>query len=143
MDDEAAMRGTTVYLVDKRIDMLPELLGTSELQRCECCFVIFLTQIDFGFFCAFFLDLCSLRSNVDRYAFSVIWEMTLDARIVSAHYTKSIIRSKASLTYEEAQNRIDSPWVLNQDWPDVDASSVLTWLFFLFFSFSLLLASVR
>lgn len=29
MDDEAARRGTTVYLVDKRIDMLPGLLGTS------------------------------------------------------------------------------------------------------------------
>lgn len=30
MDEEAAKRGTTVYLVDKRIDMLPSLLGTSE-----------------------------------------------------------------------------------------------------------------
>lgn len=30
MDEEAASRGTTVYLVDKRIDMLPSLLGTSE-----------------------------------------------------------------------------------------------------------------
>jgi exosome complex exonuclease DIS3/RRP44 len=32
MDEEAASRGTTVYLVDKRIDMLPSLLGTSEYQ---------------------------------------------------------------------------------------------------------------
>jgi exosome complex exonuclease DIS3/RRP44 len=31
MDDEAASRGTTVYLVDKRIDMLPSLLGTSKI----------------------------------------------------------------------------------------------------------------
>lgn len=46
MDDEAATRGTSVYLVDKRIDMLPSLLGT---------------------------NLCSLRSNVDRLAFSCIW----------------------------------------------------------------------
>jgi exosome complex exonuclease DIS3/RRP44 len=30
MDQEAASRGTTVYLVDKRIDMLPSLLGTSK-----------------------------------------------------------------------------------------------------------------
>lgn len=30
MDEEAAKRGTTVYLVDKRIDMLPALLGTSK-----------------------------------------------------------------------------------------------------------------
>jgi exoribonuclease II len=46
MDAEAASRGTTVYLVDKRIDMLPHLLGT---------------------------NLCSLRPYVERLAFSVIW----------------------------------------------------------------------
>lgn len=46
MDSEAAARGTTVYLVDKRIDMLPHLLGT---------------------------NLCSLRPFVERLAFSVIW----------------------------------------------------------------------
>ena len=46
MDSEAASRGTTVYLVDKRIDMLPALLGT---------------------------NLCSLRPFVERLAFSVIW----------------------------------------------------------------------
>ena len=46
MDKEAAARGTTVYLVDKRIDMLPSLLGT---------------------------NLCSLRPYVERLAFSAIW----------------------------------------------------------------------
>lgn len=46
MDEEAASRGTTVYLVDKRIDMLPSLLGT---------------------------NLCSLRPYVERLAFSAIW----------------------------------------------------------------------
>ncbi|SAL96893.1 hypothetical protein [Absidia glauca] len=80
MDQEAASRGTTVYLVDKRIDMLPSLLGT---------------------------NLCSLRSNVDRLAFSCLWEMTEDGEIVNVDFTKSIIRSKHSFTYEEAQNRID------------------------------------
>ncbi|KAI8340999.1 exosome complex exonuclease RRP44 [Choanephora cucurbitarum] len=80
MDIEAASRGTSVYLVDKRIDMLPSLLGT---------------------------NLCSLRSNVDRLAFSCIWEMTEDAEIVKTDFTKSVIRSKHSFTYEEAQNRID------------------------------------
>lgn len=49
MDNEAAARGTTVYLVDKRIDMLPALLGT---------------------------NLCSLRPFVERLAFSVIWVRT-------------------------------------------------------------------
>ncbi|KAG0204304.1 exosome catalytic subunit dis3 [Mortierella sp. GBA30] len=80
MDQEAANRGTTVYLVDKRIDMLPSLLGT---------------------------NLCSLRSNVERLAFSCIWELNEDAEIVNVRFTKSVIASKASLTYEEAQNRID------------------------------------
>ncbi|KAF9200140.1 exosome catalytic subunit dis3 [Haplosporangium sp. Z 27] len=80
MDQEAANRGTTVYLVDKRIDMLPSLLGT---------------------------NLCSLRSNVERLSFSCIWELNPEAEIVNVRFTKSVIASKASLTYEEAQNRID------------------------------------
>ncbi|KAJ2801400.1 exosome catalytic subunit dis3 [Coemansia guatemalensis] len=82
MDVEAAYRSTTVYLVDRRIDMLPELLGT---------------------------NLCSLRSDVDRLAFSCIWELDQDANIVDVVFHKSVIHSKASLTYEEAQNRIDNP----------------------------------
>ncbi|KMU73396.1 mitotic control protein dis3 [Coccidioides immitis RMSCC 3703] len=80
MDIEASMRGTTVYLVDKRIDMLPMLLGT---------------------------DLCSLKPYVERFAFSVIWEMTPDAEIVSANFTKSVILSKEAFSYEQAQLRID------------------------------------
>ncbi|KAJ2087906.1 exosome catalytic subunit dis3 [Coemansia sp. RSA 986] len=80
MDKEAAYRSTTVYLVDKRIDMLPELLGT---------------------------NLCSLMSNVDRLAFSCIWELDSEANIVDVTFHKSVIHSKASLSYEEAQNRID------------------------------------
>lgn len=80
MDKEASIRGTTVYLVDKRIDMLPMLLGT---------------------------DLCSLKPYVERYAFSVIWELTPDADIVSSRYTKSVIQSKEAFSYERAQLRID------------------------------------
>ncbi|KAG6836902.1 hypothetical protein H0H93_001489 [Arthromyces matolae] len=82
MDSEAASRGTTVYLVDKRIDMLPSLLGT---------------------------NLCSLRPYVERLAFSCIWEMTQDAEIVNVRFTKSVIASKAAFTYEEAQIRKDDP----------------------------------
>lgn len=52
-------------------------------------------------------NLCSLRSEVDRFAFSAVFEMSQDAKIVSTKYHKSIIRSKASLTYAEAQARID------------------------------------
>ncbi|CED85602.1 Exosomal 3'-5' exoribonuclease complex, subunit Rrp44/Dis3 [Phaffia rhodozyma] len=80
MDEEAASRGTTVYLVDKRIDMLPSLLGT---------------------------NLCSLRPFVERLAFTCIWEMTPEAEIVNVRFTKSVIASKAAFTYADAQARMD------------------------------------
>lgn len=80
IDDEAALRCTSVYLRGRRIDMLPELLGT---------------------------NLCSLRSNVDRYAFSVLWEMDYEGNVLQKWFGKSVIRSKASLTYGQAQERLD------------------------------------
>ncbi|KAK4128190.1 RNB-domain-containing protein [Parathielavia appendiculata] len=80
MDTEASIRGTTVYMVDKRIDMLPMLLGT---------------------------DLCSLKPYVERYAFSVLWEMTTDADIVNVRFTKSVIKSREAFSYEQAQLRVD------------------------------------
>lgn len=80
MDAEAASRGTTVYLVDKRIDMLPALLGT---------------------------NLCSLRPFVERLAFSVIWELTPEGEVVGERFVKSVIASKEAFTYEAAQVRKD------------------------------------
>ena len=82
LDEEAASRGTTVYLADKRIDMVPELLSS---------------------------NLCSLQCGKDRLAFSCLWEMTPEADIVSTKFTKSIIRSREAFTYAEAQMRIDDP----------------------------------
>ncbi|MBN3319472.1 RRP44 exonuclease, partial [Atractosteus spatula] len=80
LDQESASRGTTVYLCERRIDMVPELLSS---------------------------NLCSLRSNVERLAFSCIWEVNHNAEIIKTRFTKSVINSKASLTYAEAQMRID------------------------------------
>ena len=80
MDDEAALRGTTVYLVQRRIDMLPKPLTE---------------------------DICSLRGGEDRLTFSVVWEMTQDAQIVSSTFTRALIKSTAALTYAEAQARMD------------------------------------
>lgn len=80
LDEEAALRGTTVYLVDRRIEMLPKLLTN---------------------------NLCSLISDVDRYAYSVLWEVTKEGEIVDVDFCKSVIRSRHSLTYEMAQNIID------------------------------------
>jgi exoribonuclease R len=80
IDKEAALRATTVYLVDKRIDMVPELLSS---------------------------NLCSLRGNEERFAFSCIWELDKNANIHNVKFHKSVIKSKAALTYEEAQIIID------------------------------------
>lgn len=44
---------------------------------------------------------------MDRLAFSVVWEITGDAEIVDVRYTKSIVRSRNSFTYDEAQARLD------------------------------------
>ncbi|KAH8173998.1 RNB domain-containing protein [Sarocladium implicatum] len=80
MDTEASIRGTTVYLVDKRIDMLPMLLGT---------------------------DLCSLKPYVERFAFSVIWTLDEHADPIDVRFTKSVIKSREAFSYEQAQLRID------------------------------------
>lgn len=37
-------------------------------------------------------DICSLRADVERLAFSVLWEMTPDARTVGVRFTKSVIK---------------------------------------------------
>jgi exosome complex exonuclease DIS3/RRP44 len=81
IDAEAKRRSTTVYLVDQRIDMVPALLSS---------------------------NLCSLRDDGPRFAFSVLWEVQPhDAKIVKIDFHKTIIYSKASLTYAQAQMRID------------------------------------
>lgn len=54
-------------------------------------------------------NLCSLRSNVDRLSFSCIWEISPEAEVINVDFTKSVIRSKASLTYDEAQAKLDDP----------------------------------
>lgn len=80
LDREGSIRATSTYLVDRRIDMLPSLLGT---------------------------NLCSLRPYVERYAFSVLWEMTPEGDIVSTDFTKSLIKSRQAFEYSEAQAKID------------------------------------
>ena len=80
IDDEAANRGTTTYIVQKRLDMLPGLLTET---------------------------LCSVRSKVDRFVFSVIWELTPNAEVVSQKFHKSIVHSRAALTYGQAQAMLD------------------------------------
>ncbi|KAF2356115.1 PIN domain [Trinorchestia longiramus] len=82
LDKEAQHRSTSVYLTSRRIDMVPDLLSS---------------------------NLCSLRGNVDRFAFSVIWELNEDGVIVDHRFCKSIICSRGEMSYEQAQQRIDDP----------------------------------
>jgi exosome complex exonuclease DIS3/RRP44 len=82
LDREASNRATTVYLVDRRIDMLPGLLGS---------------------------NLCSLQGGKERLTFSVVWKMDPEtAEIKSCSFARSVIKSKAALTYDMAQERLDT-----------------------------------
>lgn len=102
MDVEASSRATTTYLVQRRIDMLPKPLTE---------------------------DICSLRANVERLAFSVIWEVTKEADIVSTFFTKSLIKSRAALTYAEAQSKIDDDKLQDEISCNLRAMNALAKLF--------------
>ncbi|MEZ4104238.1 MAG: ribonuclease R [Candidatus Paceibacterota bacterium] len=80
IDTEAKERATSVYLVDRVIPMLPEILSN---------------------------DLCSLRPNEDRLAFSAVFELTKDAKIENAWYGQTIIHSDYRFSYEDAQKVLD------------------------------------
>lgn len=81
IDKEAAERGTSIYLVDRVIPMLPEVLSN---------------------------DLCSLRPHEDRLAFSAVFELNADAGIVGEWYGQTIIHSDRRFSYEEAQEVLDT-----------------------------------
>ena len=84
MDLEARRRGTTTYLVQRRLDMLPKPLTE---------------------------DICSLRGGVERLTFSVFFRFDaatgLPAPNVAPRFVKGVIKSDAALTYAEAQTMMD------------------------------------
>jgi len=80
IDKEAQERGTSIYLVDRVIPMLPEILSN---------------------------DLCSLRPHEDRLAFSAIFTMDAQAGVLETWYGKTIIHSDRRFAYEEAQEVLD------------------------------------
>ncbi|MDO8594276.1 MAG: ribonuclease R [bacterium] len=81
LDREARERGTSVYLVDRTIPMLPHALSN---------------------------DLCSLNPNVDRFAFSAVFEMDDSGTVFSRWFGKGVIHSQMRFTYETAQESIDN-----------------------------------
>ena len=81
IDKEARQRATSVYLVDRTIPMLPEVLST---------------------------DLCSLNPNEDRLSVSAVFELDSDAKIVSRWFGETVIHSDKRFTYENAQEVLDN-----------------------------------
>ena len=80
LDSEAKERATSIYLVDRVIPMLPEILSN---------------------------DLCSLRPNEDRLAFSAIFELTDNAEVVGEWYGQTVIHSDKRFSYQDAQKVLD------------------------------------
>ena len=81
IEEEAVERATSVYLVDRTIPMLPEVLSN---------------------------NLCSLRPNEDRYAFSAVFELDKDAMVVKEWFGRTVIHSDRRFTYAEAQERLET-----------------------------------
>ncbi|NGM63287.1 ribonuclease R [Sphingobacterium sp. SGG-5] len=81
LDKEAFERGTSVYLVDRVIPMLPERLSN---------------------------NLCSLRPHEERLCFSAVFEMDDAANVMDQWYGRTIIYSDRRFTYEEAQEIIET-----------------------------------
>ena len=81
IDKEAVKRGTSVYLVDRTIPMLPERL-------CN--------------------EICSLRPDEDKLTYSVIFEMNERAEVKSWHLAHTVTRSDRRFTYEEVQALLEA-----------------------------------
>lgn len=81
LDDEAYKRATSIYLVDRVVPMLPEVLSN---------------------------DVCSLRPNEDKYTFSAVFEMNDEAEVVNQWFGRTVIHSDRRFSYEDAQNRIET-----------------------------------
>ena len=81
MDQEAQARGTSVYLVDRTVPMLPEKLSNK---------------------------LCSLRPHEDKLTFSAVFEITPDAQVIDRWFGRTIICSDYRFDYEGAQKIIET-----------------------------------
>ncbi|WP_424003955.1 ribonuclease R [Maribacter sp. IgM3_T14_3] len=81
LDDEAYERATSVYLVDRVVPMLPEVLSNNA---------------------------CSLRPNEEKYTFSAIFELDKNATIRNQWFGRTVIDSNERFAYEEAQYIIET-----------------------------------
>lgn len=81
LDDEAYNRATSVYLVDRVVPMLPEVLSNNA---------------------------CSLRPNEEKYTFSAIFELDDKTNIKNQWFGRTVIDSNERFAYEEAQHIIEN-----------------------------------
>ena len=81
LDDEAFNRATSIYLVDRVVPMLPEVLSNFA---------------------------CSLRPNEEKYTFSAIFELDKKANIKNQWFGRTVIDSNQRFSYEEAQYIIEN-----------------------------------
>lgn len=88
LDKEARKRLFSTYLVDRTIPMLPEILSN---------------------------DLCSLKPDEDRFAFSAVFEIEKNSgKILNRWFGKTIIRSNKRFSYEEAQQILEPQGAINE-----------------------------
>ncbi|WP_264560021.1 ribonuclease R [Flavobacterium sp. N2270] len=81
LDDEAYNRATSVYLVDRVVPMLPEVLSNFA---------------------------CSLRPHEEKYTFSAVFQLNNKAEIVDSWFGRTVIYSDQRFAYEEAQQIIET-----------------------------------
>ncbi len=81
LDDEAYERATSIYLVDRVVPMLPEVLSNNA---------------------------CSLRPNEEKYTFSAIFELDKKGHVVEQWFGRTVINSDFRFAYEEAQHIIET-----------------------------------
>ena len=81
LDDEAYQRATSVYLVDRVVPMLPEVLSNFA---------------------------CSLRPNEEKYTFSAVFEINEKSEVINQWFGRTVILSDQRFAYEEAQYIIET-----------------------------------
>ena len=81
LDEEAYQRATSIYLVDRVVPMLPEVLSNNA---------------------------CSLRPNEEKYTFSAVFEMDKKGHVIKQWFGRTATLSDARFAYEEAQQIIET-----------------------------------
>ncbi|ORY94680.1 hypothetical protein BCR43DRAFT_516323 [Syncephalastrum racemosum] len=80
LDTEVRERGSSTYLVDQCVPMLPSVLSN---------------------------EACSLKPNKLRYAFSISWHLDAEANVLETNFEKTVIKSIAQFSYKQVQAVLD------------------------------------